>query len=58
MHNIKKDEYDRLLKKYIAEQAKAYPEKQAHGFFGKWAEYVIRKKEFDKLLRAGVITVE
>ena len=58
MHNIKKDEYDILLKKYIVEQANAHSEKQPHGFFGKWAEYVVRKREFDKLLRAGVITIE
>ena len=55
---ITKDEYDILLKKYIADQAKVNPEKISYGFFGKWAEYAIRKKEFDALLKSGNITVE
>jgi hypothetical protein len=57
-NKITKAEYDRLLKKYIEEQAIAHPEKQPHGFLGKWAEYAVRKREFDILLRAGVITIE
>ena len=52
---ITKSEYRKMLRQYVHAQ---YENNRLLGFFGMWALYAVKKKEFDKLLVLSKIEVE